>query len=98
MSTTTLNILPVYSEYHLSRHIGSMRLLKHQVETWEAFRDPDLDVIFNIAMTGDGKSLGAYLPSFQEEKHVIAMYPTNELVRDQFDALKRYREDLGVHL
>ncbi len=58
-----LHIHPVYSEENLdpNNQIGSMRLLKHQVATYEAFNDPDVDVIFNTAMTGDGKSLAAYL-------------------------------------
>ncbi|MDQ6662669.1 MAG: type I-D CRISPR-associated helicase Cas3', partial [Chloroflexota bacterium] len=94
-----LHIHPVYSEYHSDAYIGSVRLLKHQVKTLEAFQDPDVDVIFNTAMTGDGKSLAAYLPTFQDHhKHVIAMYPTNELVRDQFSALARYKQDLRVRL
>ena len=98
MDASSLRILPVYSEYHSDEHMSSMRLLKHQVETWQAFRDPDIDVLFNDAMTGDGKSLAAYLPAFQDQQHVIAMYPTNELVRDQFSALDRYKRDLGLRL
>ncbi len=61
-----LDILPVYSEYHPTVSFGSTRLLRHQVETFEAFNDPNVDVIFNMAMTGDGKSLGGYLPVFRE--------------------------------
>jgi CRISPR-associated endonuclease/helicase Cas3 len=33
----------------------------HQVATLEALRDPTIDVVFNTAMTGDGKSLASYL-------------------------------------
>lgn len=81
------HISPVYSAYHPEASIGSMRLLKHQVETEEAFHDPAIDVIFNTAMTGDGKSLAAYLPALQAMKTVLAMYPTNELIHDQHRAL-----------
>src|SRR6266487_5905442 len=95
-----LHIHPVYSEENLDPNyqIGSMHLLKHQIETYEAFNDPDIDVIFNTAMTGDGKSLAAYLPVFQQNKHIIAMYPTNELVQDQYNALPGYRRRLDIHL
>jgi len=31
-----------------------------QLETFKALNNPNIDVIFNIAMTGDGKSLAAY--------------------------------------
>ena len=67
MNVPFLRILPVYSAYHPHEHIGPVRLLNHQVETWEAFRDPAVDVLFNVAMTGDGKSLAAYLPALQEK-------------------------------
>lgn len=98
MNDLLLCILPVYSEYDSHAQLGSIRLLKHQIETWEAFRDPAIDVVFNTAMTGDGKSLAAYLPAFQEQQNVIAMYPTNELVQDQFMALDRYGHDLSLRL
>src|SRR5436305_7751029 len=95
-----LHIHPVYSEELLDPNyqIGSVRLLKHQVATYEAFKDPDIDVIFNIAMTGDGKSLAAYLPVFKQQKNVIAMYPTNELVQDQYRAIPGYGPRLDISL
>ena len=95
-----LHIHPVYSEENLDPNyqIGSIRLLKHQVATYEAFNDPNIDVIFNTAMTGDGKSLAAYLPVFQQHKHIIAMYPTNELVQDQYNSLPGYKRRLDIHL
>src|SRR5229473_5280568 len=98
MGVLHLRILPVFSQYYSDRQIGDMQLLKHQVETLEAFRDPNVDVIFNTAMTGDGKSLAALLPTFLDDKHVVAMYPTNELIRDQCSALSGYRQDLARRL
>jgi len=95
-----LHIHPVYSEENLDQNyqIGSMRLLKHQVATYEAFNDPNVDVIFNTAMTGDGKSLAAYLPAFKDNKQIIAMYPTNELIQDQHSSLPKYQESLEIRL
>ena len=100
MKHLSLSILPVYSEQYTGpdQQIGSIHLLKHQVETLAAFNDPDIDVIFNVAMTGDGKSLAAYLPAFQQQKSIIAMYPTNELVQDQHNALPTYAERLNIRL
>jgi len=94
----SLHIQPVYSAYHPTEHIGMTRELKHQVETWEAFNNPDVDVVINTAMTGDGKSLAAYLPAFRNDKSVIAMYPTNELISDQHNALPSYEQRLGIDL
>lgn len=97
-----LSILPVYSEKYAGpgqQKIGSIHLLRHQVETLEAFQDESVDVVFNTAMTGDGKSLAAYLPAFtQPGKSILAMYPTNELILDQYHALPRYESNLQVRL
>ncbi|HVB71916.1 MAG TPA: type I-D CRISPR-associated helicase Cas3' [Ktedonobacteraceae bacterium] len=98
MNALRFTIRPVYSAEHPDHQIGSMRLLRHQAETWKAFHDPDVDVIFNTAMTGDGKSLAAYLPVFKEGKRIIAMYPTNELILDQHHALLGYEKRLGIQL
>src|SRR5258706_11251195 len=98
MNILRLSLLPVYSEYHPTFKIDATRLLTHQVETLEAFNNPDIDIIFNTAMTGDGKSLAGYLPVLREQKHVIAMYPTNELMRDQHRGLSLYERNLNMSL
>ncbi|MBN1887855.1 MAG: type I-D CRISPR-associated helicase Cas3' [Thermoflexales bacterium] len=59
------------------------QLSQHQVETYEALTGGEYDVVFNTAMTGDGKSLAAYLRTLVDGRSVLAMYPTNELARDQ---------------
>ncbi len=66
------------------------RLSWHQLETWKALQNPDIDVVFNTAMTGDGKSLAAYLSSLQSKEYCIALYPTNELARDQEKQVQDY--------
>jgi CRISPR-associated endonuclease/helicase Cas3 len=63
----------------------------HQVETLQAIRDPNIEVIFNTAMTGDGKSLAAYLETLSTQNcYAIANYPTNELARDQQVQIQDY--------
>jgi CRISPR-associated endonuclease/helicase Cas3 len=62
----------------------------HQLATLEALRGPNIDVIFNTAMTGDGKSLAANLEVLQGECFAIELYPTNELARDQETQMKGY--------
>ncbi|PMB06392.1 type I-D CRISPR-associated helicase Cas3', partial [Fischerella thermalis CCMEE 5328] len=64
----------------------------HQVATLAALRDLKIDVVFNTAMTGDGKSLAAYLEVLQGETSAIGLYPTNELARDQETQMKGYIE------
>ncbi|MBW4554441.1 MAG: type I-D CRISPR-associated helicase Cas3' [Trichormus sp. ATA11-4-KO1] len=62
----------------------------HQLATLEALRDPNIDVVFNTAMTGDGKSLAAYLEVLQGIFSAIGLYPTNELARDQETQIRGY--------
>jgi CRISPR-associated endonuclease/helicase Cas3 len=66
------------------------RLSQHQVETYQALTSGDYDVVFNTAMTGDGKSLAAFLRALQNDDHAIAMYPTNELIEDQATKMPDY--------
>lgn len=63
----------------------------HQGETYKALQDPQVEVIFNTAMTGDGKSLAAFLPSMNQRMYTLGMYPTNELVRDQEKQVQAYK-------
>src|SRR5262249_9710121 len=60
--------------------------------------NPQVSVIFNMAMTGDGKSLAAYLPALLDGKSVLAMYPTNELIRDQKQQVDNYLRFFGTSL
>lgn len=70
---------------------GWSSLAWHQVETLNILNNPEIDVIFNVAMTGDGKSLAAYLkPLTQKSYSVISLYPTNELARDQESQVQNY--------
>lgn len=65
----------------------------HQVETLKAIQNPQIDVVINTAMTGDGKSLAIYLESLSNPAYrVISLYPTNELARDQERQIHGYIE------
>ncbi len=96
-----VRLLPLYSRLveekelppELKAHLPpGWRLSKHQVETYRALTEGDTEVIFNTAMTGDGKSLAGQLPSLIQggmNHPVLAMYPTNELVEDQLIHLEQ---------
>lgn len=96
-----ITTLPVYSklanESDVSRVFGNrvlpVQLSQHQLATYEALLNPDVDVVINTAMTGDGKSLAAYLPTLLDsERGALGMYPTNELARDQRKQFSDYKE------
>jgi CRISPR-associated endonuclease/helicase Cas3 len=65
----------------------------HQVATLEALRNPNIDVVFNTAITGDGKSLAAYLLAMLDGISTMATYPTNELARDQQKQIQKYKDE-----
>ncbi len=97
-----IKVLPVYSRLSQSDPIADLpaglALREHQVKTFEAIRDPDIDVVFNTAMTGDGKSLAAYLSALTEGKSILAMYPTNELIKDQEQQVQGYCQWFAQHI
>jgi CRISPR-associated endonuclease/helicase Cas3 len=96
MSEYIITLNPVYScpaseipdEINLPEN---WQLAWHQAETVKAIRDPNINIIFNTAMTGDGKSLAAYLPVLTSQSYTLAMYPTNELARDQEKQVNNYK-------
>jgi CRISPR-associated endonuclease/helicase Cas3 len=98
-SALELELLPLYSQLTsdalppaLARRVpGDFRLARHQVETWEAFQSSSSKVIIQSAMTGDGKSLAAFLPALADrDQALLAAYPTNELLNDQARQLAAY--------
>ncbi len=95
----SLKISPVYSRRCQSVSIkdipSEFSLREHQVKTYQAIQDPEIDVVFNTAMTGDGKSLAAYLPALVDKSSVLAMYPTNELIQDQLEQIRQYCKMFG---
>jgi len=96
MSDYKVTLKPVYScpapelPEGIKLPAGWSSLAWHQVETFKALNNPDIDVIFNTAMTGDGKSLAAFLKTLAEYYCAIALYPTNELARDQETQTRDY--------
>jgi CRISPR-associated endonuclease/helicase Cas3 len=66
-------------------------LSSHQAQTYAQVISGDADIIFNEAATGDGKSLGAFLPGLLDVNfRLMGLYPTIELVEDQAKQQKEY--------
>jgi len=76
--------------------VNDRRLSQHQARTYQLLGDPDLDAIFNLALTGDGKSLSAYLPALRDNRCTTGLYPTNELSRDQENQVGGYVKQLSL--
>jgi CRISPR-associated endonuclease/helicase Cas3 len=99
MTAYTITLKPVYSRPADSLPPGITlpprwdSLSWHQGETFNALNNPSIDVVFNTAMTGDGKSLAAYLAAMTNRTYTLAMYPTNELARDQEKQVRGYKAE-----
>lgn len=110
-----LTLLPVYSklaEPELVERVlqgrtlpSNIELRQHQALTLEALEDPNVDIVANTAMTGDGKSLAAYLrllinpdPEGYNRSSVLGLYPTIELSQDQRQQFKKYQDQFGTQL
>ncbi len=72
------------------------RLRKHQLDTWLTYNDPAVDVIFDTALTGDGKSLAGQLPLLTQNQRGMFLYPTNELIKDQAKGFARNWQDFDM--
>ena len=92
--------LPVYSKLADNQDVppelkvripAGWHLSAHQVATYQALKNGNADVVFNVAMTGDGKSLAGQLPALAEDhpRSLLAMYPTNELISDQLRQIEQ---------
>lgn len=87
-----VNLLPLYSR--LVDSSATAGVSWHQQTTWDLLSDPNVDVVINTAMTGDGKSYAAF--GAYPNGGVMALYPTNELVRDQQRQLQNYQQQHRV--
>lgn len=75
---------------------SSCPLSSHQAKTCAEVFNGDAEIIFNTSATGDGKSLGAYLPGLINPKfRIVSLYPTIELTVDQERQLKKYCQWFG---
>lgn len=89
-----IQLLPLFSRLVDKTAISGISL--HQQATWNAIANPEVDVVINTALTGDGKSYAAF--GGYPNGEVLAMYPTNELVRDQQRQLASYYKKSGFRI
>jgi len=76
-------------------HPASQRsLYLHQVAMWEAWNQHD--TLLLTAKTGTGKTRAAMLPVLKHGEWAVAVYPTNELLRDQVRAVEQFAAEEGL--
>lgn len=79
--------------------IAKIKLAIHQKKVWDAVCNPGIEIIFDTALTGDGKTLAALLPAFYESQNLgkgLFAYPTNELIIDQAKQVEKWSQYLNL--
>jgi CRISPR-associated endonuclease/helicase Cas3 len=63
--------------------LSHIQIVTHKQEVWDAIQN--YQIVFNKALTSDGKTLAALLPAFYESGlgKALFSYSTNELIHDQ---------------
>lgn len=69
-------------------------LYPHQVAMWDAW--DHYPTMLLPAKTGTGKTRAAMLPVLKRGERAVAVYPTNELVKDQVRAVARFAAEEGL--
>ena len=109
MSSLTIKLGPLYSRLAESSDLHNLNvaalpseyratLRYHQARTWQAIMNSDADVIFDTALTGDGKSLAGQLPMLVNGWSGLFLYPTNELIEDQKKQVEQYIRAFNARL
>jgi CRISPR-associated helicase Cas3 len=76
-------------------HPASRGLLyTHQVAMWEGWGQHP--ALLLTAKTGTGKTRAAMLPVLKRREGAVAVYPTNELLRDQVRAVAKFATAEGI--
>lgn len=76
-------------------HVASRSpVYAHQAEVWDRW-DVDGTTLL-AAKTGTGKTRAVMLPLLARGESGVAIYPTNELLRDQVRAVEKFAESEGI--
>jgi CRISPR-associated endonuclease/helicase Cas3 len=92
-----IKLLSTWSKYSQTS-VSHIQLVTHQQEVWDAIKN--YQVVFDTALTGDGKTLAALLPAFYEHGlgKALLNYPTNELIRDQAKQIGKWKNEFNLDL
>ncbi len=92
MPALTVNISPLAFEQINENWLGDLKPYAYQSQVYrlaqEALTGKKTLCLFLVTPTGSGKTLGSYAYAINEKVPAFGVYPTNELIRDQENALK----------
>ena len=81
--------LPLFDHPDASRPVYA-----HQAAILDAWSTNSTFLV--VTRTGTGKTFAAMLPVLRERQFAVAVYPTNELARDQVSAVAQMAQDEGL--
>lgn len=79
------------------KYLGTRKPFKHQVESERLIKSNKSFFLFNHSPTGSGKTISWLKPALDEKMKVIAVYPTNALVIDQEEQVKKTINDFNYN-
>ncbi len=78
----------------IKHHVSQNGLYPHQAAMWDGW-DKHRTILLT-ARTGTGKTRAAILPVLKRHEWAVAVYPTNELVKDQVRAVAKFAVAEGI--
>jgi CRISPR-associated endonuclease/helicase Cas3 len=97
MTELSLDLQGVALRQHDEPYPFDVSPFAHQVELRRLFREKDGFVAVNDSPTGGGKTSSWLAPVLEEQQDTVAVYPTNALVRDQYEDISRAVEEQVDH-
>lgn len=79
------------------KYLGTRKPFKHQVESERLINGNESFFLFNHSSTGSGKTISWLKPALDRKMKVIAVYPTNALVIDQEEQVKKTIKDFNYN-
>ena len=77
-----------------AKFVGDLSPYAHQLKTLEltrqAIRNNSTICIENASVTGSGKTLANFAAAILDDTRTCGIYPTNELLLDQYGAIQKH--------
>lgn len=85
-----MNLKPLYLGLEDEEYLDGLKPYTHQLEVEKLIKNDKRSFGFNFSPTGSGKTFSWLKPAIEGEYGVIAVYPTNSLIEDQFETAKNF--------
>ncbi|WGI17878.1 type I-D CRISPR-associated helicase Cas3' [Methanonatronarchaeum sp. AMET-Sl] len=85
-----MKIKPLYLKVENKDYLDELKPYTHQLKVEKLIKNNNKSFGFNFSPTGSGKTFSWLKPAIEEGYGVVAVYPTNSLIEDQFETAKNF--------